>query len=221
MRKPIKKKKDIQGKKKATKTKRLRQVSKTSSVPPPRLSPSELKSYTELFNHVTLDQLIDLYLKHNPENSLAEYLMNLTPKKRTFLITFKRRLCNVTHACEASGITRETYYDWRSTDPIFKRAADEIKESAKDFAESVLMSNIVAKKEASTMFYLKCQAKDRGYVEKSELALSGAVGVYPVEQLSTEQLQEIVTRGVQLMDEVEQYKTKLLTYEKKGGKRAG
>ena len=51
----------------------------------------------------------------------------------------------------------------------FAKEVENIKEDTKDFVEGKLMQNISAGKEASIFFYLKTQAKDRGYIERTEV----------------------------------------------------
>jgi predicted transcriptional regulator len=47
-----------------------------------------------------------------------------------------------------------------------REAAHEADETMKDFTEQMLYKNIAAAKEASIFFYLKCKARDRGYIER-------------------------------------------------------
>jgi hypothetical protein len=47
-----------------------------------------------------------------------------------------------------------------------RKAAHDADETMKDFAEQQLVKNIAAGKEASIFFYLKCKARDRGYIER-------------------------------------------------------
>ena len=74
----------------------------------------------------------------------------------------------VQQACNTVGVSRTTYYDYYHTDEDFKEAVDDCKNIALDFAESKLLKNIEAGREASIMFYLKTQGKARGYIEKTE-----------------------------------------------------
>jgi hypothetical protein len=73
-------------------------------------------------------------------------------------------------------------------DSEYKAAVEGIAEIALDFAESALMKNIKAGKEASNMFYLKCRGKRRGYVERQEIEHSGQCGVLvvPGQQMTAE-----------------------------------
>jgi hypothetical protein len=76
----------------------------------------------------------------------------------------------VTPVMNALGLARQTYYDWCRNDPEFAKQANHLKEIAIDFAETELMDNIRGGREASIFFFLKCQAKHRGYVERSEIS---------------------------------------------------
>jgi hypothetical protein len=80
----------------------------------------------------------------------------------------------VSHAADALGISRTQLYRIINDKPTVKEALHDTREAMKDFAESRLLANIREGKEASIFFYLKTQAKDRGYIERQEL--TGADG---------------------------------------------
>ena len=63
---------------------------------------------------------------------------------------------------------------------MFAAEWDEINESLKDFAESKLMINISRGKEASIFFFLKCKAKDRGYIDRVDINHSGRLSLEEV-----------------------------------------
>jgi len=58
-------------------------------------------------------------------------------------------------------------------DPELTAKKEEITESMKDFAESKLLKAIKNEASWAICFYLKCKAKDRGYVERQELTGKG------------------------------------------------
>lgn len=89
--------------------------------------------------------------------------------KQEFLRAFEAKAGNVKVACQAMGMPRSKYYAWRRTDLAFAEAVDDVLEGLKDFAESKLMVNIQQGKEASIFFFLKCKAKDRGYIERVDI----------------------------------------------------
>lgn len=91
--------------------------------------------------------------------------------KKKFLEAFSE--CGfVSIACRNVGITPSCHNNWKRADAQyfeeFKEIADIVRESNIDIAESSLMNNIKDGKEASIMFYLKCQAKHRGYVQQND-----------------------------------------------------
>lgn len=97
----------------------------------------------------------------------------------------------VTTACASIGCPRSTYYNWLASDEEFKTAVDEIQETAIDFVESKLMEKIngvtcAGKEETiydqppsdtAIIFFLKTRGKKRGYIEKTELNVSGSLNL--------------------------------------------
>jgi len=91
----------------------------------------------------------------------------------------------VSTACESVGLSRTTFYDYVNTDPEFAQAVDDINEKSIDFVESKLFEKITGvtvqtgdniyeqpPSDTAIIFYLKTQAKDRGYVEKTEQSVT-------------------------------------------------
>jgi transposase-like protein len=100
-------------------------------------------------------------------------------KKQEIKRDIIQRLCEGDHisiaaVCDAVNIPRDTLYQWRKKDPEFERELTEAKvktlSNGLDVAETHLMKNIKADKEASIFFFLKTRGKDRGYVERSEFS---------------------------------------------------
>lgn len=94
-------------------------------------------------------------------------------KKREILEALEKSLGIVTTACKQVGINRDTYYEWLKKDKEFKKKVKDLENVALDFAESQLHKQIAKGNPLSTMFYLKCKAKKRGYIEQQELKVSG------------------------------------------------
>lgn len=88
-------------------------------------------------------------------------------KKKSFIEAMKSNLGNITKACEALGISRQTYYNWLE-DEEFKSEVANIDEYVIDFAEHSLFKQIQENNTTATIFYLKTKGKHRGYVEKQE-----------------------------------------------------
>jgi len=100
----------------------------------------------------------------------------LSVKQKRFLKAFESALGNVSTASEKIGINRGTYYLWIRTNELFKEKVEEIENKNIDFAETMLLKNIRDGKEPSIFFYLKCKAKDRGYIEKQEIGVTNKQG---------------------------------------------
>ena len=93
--------------------------------------------------------------------------------KKAMLEALERHLAIITPACKELGISRDTHYRWLKEDKDYKKAVKELETVALDFAESALHQQIKKGNPLSTMFYLKCKAKKRGYIEQQEVKLTG------------------------------------------------
>lgn len=89
--------------------------------------------------------------------------------KANFLSALEKTLGVVQTACKKTGISRTTYYNWRSKDEAFAKAVDEVQNVALDFAEDALFTSIQKGNVAAIIFYLKTKGKERGYVERQEI----------------------------------------------------
>ena len=94
-------------------------------------------------------------------------------KKAQMLAALEKHLNIVSSACKEVGINRDTHYDWLKKDKEYKRKVKEIDNVALDFAESALHQQIKKGNPLSTMFYLKCKAKKRGYIEQNNIEIRG------------------------------------------------
>ena len=79
----------------------------------------------------------------------------------------------VTTACKQVGVARVTHYEWLKTNKTYRKACKDIENVALDFAESCLHKQIAKGNPLSTIFYLKCKAKKRGYIEQSTIEIKG------------------------------------------------
>ncbi len=77
------------------------------------------------------------------------------------------------------GCTTRTLRNYKKRYPAVQEAFDLRKERQKDFVEGRLMDQIKRGNITAIIFYLKTQAKDRGYVERQEVtgANGGAIVV--------------------------------------------
>ncbi len=96
-------------------------------------------------------------------------------KKDQFLKAYFPLLGNIAQICRSIKIDRQTYYNWLKRDKKFRIAIEEEREGMIDFAESKLYKMIDEKNTAAVIFFLKTQAKDRGYIEREEIDHTGLI----------------------------------------------
>ena len=93
--------------------------------------------------------------------------------KKILLAALEKHLGIITPACAEAGISRDSHYRWLKEDKEYKKAVKELENVALDFAESQLHKQIAKGNPLSTMFYLKCKGKKRGYIEQQEVKVTG------------------------------------------------
>ena len=92
--------------------------------------------------------------------------------KKAMIEALEKSLGIVTAACKLVGISRDTHYRWMKEDTDYKSQVHELGDVALDFAESHLHKLIKDGNPAATIFYLKTKGKERGYVERQEIAVA-------------------------------------------------
>lgn len=94
-------------------------------------------------------------------------------QKEAFVEAMGRSFGNISSSCKAAGISRSQYYLWRDEDPDFmeKVNSTDYSESFKDAIESKLSKLAIADENPTILIFLaKTKCKDRGYVERQEIA---------------------------------------------------
>jgi len=76
----------------------------------------------------------------------------------------------LTLASKRAGVSYRTINRYVAEFPTVKEAAQQAREQMLDFAESKLFQKIRDGDNTCIIFYLKCQGKHRGYVERQEFA---------------------------------------------------
>ena len=90
-------------------------------------------------------------------------------KKKRFIEILENKLGNISDACKAMNMSRQTFYDWKEQDDDFKEDVENVKEGLLDLAESKLLENVNNNENIAIIFYLKTKGKQRGYIEKQEV----------------------------------------------------
>jgi hypothetical protein len=107
---------------------------------------------------------------------------------------------NMAAVARRFGVVRTAVHNYVRRHPSLRAVVHDCREAMKDHAESALYSAVLRGEPWATCFFLKCQAKDRGYVERTEhrhggdeappIALKQAT--VPVEQLPLELCERIL-----------------------------
>lgn len=96
------------------------------------------------------------------------YQKRAEKSKQYALEVLKKNFGNVSLTCEKVGISRMTFYKWRSEDAEFNQEVEDINERTLDYVESKLLQGIQDGNTRLIMFYLNCKGKKRGYGLKNE-----------------------------------------------------
>ena len=83
---------------------------------------------------------------------------------------------NVAQVARRFGVARQSVSEYIESRPSLSAVCKECRETLKDVAESKLQTAIKKGELTAIIFYLKTQAKDRGYVEKTEHEHGGKDG---------------------------------------------
>jgi len=82
----------------------------------------------------------------------------------------------ITRAAKALGCSPRTVYRYAEKYITVRHAIETAREERIDWAEDHLFKLIAKGNVAATIFYLKCQAKDRGYIERIQQEITGRDG---------------------------------------------
>jgi hypothetical protein len=98
-----------------------------------------------------------------------------TDRARTTFVAVLVETCNVTEACRAAGIGRQSAYDWRGDDPAFAQAWDDALEAAADMLEQVAFERAKSG-QSDRMLEILLKAHRPKYREKQQVEVSGPNG---------------------------------------------
>lgn len=89
-------------------------------------------------------------------------------RKEAFLEHLKTGKGIISYACDMTGISRRTFYNWKNEDDEFAKRVEDVNEETLDIVESKLLSAISDDNLTAIIFYLKTKGRNRGYVERVE-----------------------------------------------------
>jgi hypothetical protein len=102
-------------------------------------------------------------------------------RKQKFIAVLAEERGNISAACERTGISRQTHYEWQASDPAYAAAVDEIYSHVCDRAEQTIQQimehgEVERNRLAAAETILKARGKARGYgTERRETEHSGSV----------------------------------------------
>lgn len=91
------------------------------------------------------------------------------PSNEEIIELIRKNAGLMTPTAKAIGVSRSTLWKWIKDDEQLQEAVMDAKEAMIDFAESQLFQSLKEGNVAAIFFYLKTQAKSRGYIERSEV----------------------------------------------------
>lgn len=101
----------------------------------------------------------------NKKNSLNK--ITLVPYKKEakelFPETLEKFRGRIMDTCRYLNISAETYYQWKRSDPIFKKACKEAEYRVVDYAESKLWEHIEKGCSKCLLHFLKVRGRRRGW----------------------------------------------------------
>ena len=141
-----------------------------SPAPSPEPTPEDSKPNPEYAQHkAEKDKHL---LKGRYVESNKKYNFNGSPavklKKGIVLTLLGESMGHIGNTCKKAGISRRSHYAWLEGDTEYKRAYEDNCEYMKDEFEYLLKQQAYNQNTKATIFFLKTQAKDRGYLETTK-----------------------------------------------------
>jgi predicted AlkP superfamily pyrophosphatase or phosphodiesterase len=89
--------------------------------------------------------------------------------KKSILINLEKYYGILAPSLKECNCSYYLHNKWLNEDDNYAKAIEEINQKTIDFVESKLFKLISEGDRTAIIFYLKCRAKDRGYVEKYQI----------------------------------------------------
>lgn len=105
------------------------------------------------------------------------HINKVTPKrkKEIFLENLRKSMGIISTAAKKSNVDLHWLYREIDKDPKLREDMKQVAESVIDFAETKLYKLIDEGNVAATIFFLKCRAKKRGYIEQDKVQIDMTV----------------------------------------------
>lgn len=90
--------------------------------------------------------------------------------KKRMLAALEKHMGVVLYACKEANVARRTHYMWMKEDKEYSLAVEDVQEGCGDFLERKMLEAVDEKQPAVMIFMAKTKYKNRGYVERHEIA---------------------------------------------------
>lgn len=97
------------------------------------------------------------------------------PVNKKIIEALEHNFSILVNTAQELGCARQVLKKWIDNDPELQEAYLAGKEKLKDMVEFQLLKNIKEGKETSLIWYMKTQMKDRGYIDRSNLEVTGQI----------------------------------------------
>ena len=98
----------------------------------------------------------------------------LSDKQIKFINKYVNSYCNVSKACKAVDISRQTFYAWSKEADTFREAVEQAKEALKDRWEDEINKQVFEDRNPVVLNkFAPMVLRDRGYADIKELNLTG------------------------------------------------
>lgn len=84
---------------------------------------------------------------------------------------------NISAVARSFGVSRGTVYNWIQGRATVEAALADARETMLDNAESILYKKVLEGSTPELLFFLKTKGRNRGYVERQEVAHSGDLAI--------------------------------------------
>lgn len=98
----------------------------------------------------------------------------------------------ISYACQKAGVSRQTFYNWKTEDDEFAQAVENISEDIIDVVESKLLSQINDNNLTAIIFFLKTKGRSRGYVEQTDVN-ANITGGMKLRPLTRDEIEEVLS----------------------------
>jgi len=126
----------------------------------------------------------------NNTNKKETEQQRTTNAKIRMIKAMERHMCIVSKASKSAKIDRSRHYIWLNDDSEYKKAIENLTETVHDMVENELFQQIKGGNTTSTIFYMKCKMRGRGYIEKTEMDLN--VNRPDLSEMSTDEIRQLL-----------------------------